>query len=220
MHLLTCLIANNNSDVPQEARMKTKLSGIQIRSTKESHFRVPPVLMCIGALILILQTQISFADTAAEIDRNVNSALQKLYDINPTARKLSSSAKGIMVFPNIIKGGLVIGGQYGVGSLTIHGTTSGYYQTVAASYGLQIGAQSFGYAMFFMTDKGLNYLKSSKGWEVGIGPSVVVVDEGLAKSLTTSTAKEDIYVFFFNQKGLMAGLGVQGSKISRYTPSK
>jgi lipid-binding SYLF domain-containing protein len=72
--------------------------------------------------------------------------------------------------------------------------------------------------MFFMTDGALEYLKNSKGWEVGVGPSVVVVDEGVARSLTTSTAKESIYVFFFGQKGLMAGLGVQGSKISQIHP--
>jgi lipid-binding SYLF domain-containing protein len=80
--------------------------------------------------------------------------------------------------------------------------------------------QSFGYAMFFMTDEALAYLKKSKGWEVGVGPSVVVVDEGIARSLTTTTANEGIYVFFFDQKGLMAGLGIQGTKIKRIEPDE
>jgi lipid-binding SYLF domain-containing protein len=100
----------------------------------------------------------------------------------------------------------------------VGGKTVGYYNTVAASYGLQAGAQSFGYAMFFMTDEALDYLKSSDGWEVGIGPSVVVVDEGVARTLTTTTGKDNIYAFIFNQEGLMAGLGIQGSKISNITP--
>jgi lipid-binding SYLF domain-containing protein len=91
---------------------------------------------------------------------------------------------------------------------------------VAASYGLQAGAQSFGYAMFLMTDEALSYLDKSEGWEVGVGPSVVVMDEGMAKSMTTSTAKEDIYAFIFGQKGLMAGIGLQGSKITRISPDK
>ena len=160
------------------------------------------------------------ADIAAEIDRNADSALQKLYASTPAAKELSKVAKGILVFPDVIKAGLVIGGQYGVGALRVDGKTAGYYKTVAASYGLQAGAQSFGYAMFLMTDSALQYLKNSKGWEVGVGPSVVVADEGLARSLTTSTAKEDIYAFFFGQKGLMAGLGLQGSKISRIEPDK
>jgi lipid-binding SYLF domain-containing protein len=74
--------------------------------------------------------------------------------------------------------------------------------------------------MFFMTDEAVNYMKKSKGWEVGVGPSVVVVDEGMASSLTTTTAKDGIYVFFFDQKGLMAGLGIQGTKIKRIEPNK
>jgi lipid-binding SYLF domain-containing protein len=111
-----------------------------------------------------------------------------------------------------------VGGQYGEGALRVAGRTAGYYKTTAASFGLQAGGQKFGYAMFLMTDGALDYLKSSDGWEVGVGPSVVVVDEGVARSLTTSTAKESIYVFFFGQKGLMAGLGIQGSKISKINP--
>ena len=93
--------------------------------------------------------------------------------------------------------------------------TVGYYKTVAASYGLQIGVQSFGYALFFMTDSSLEYLEESDGWEIGVGPSIVIVDEGFAKSLTTTTGKSDIYAFFFDQKGLMAGAGLQGTKITK-----
>jgi lipid-binding SYLF domain-containing protein len=160
----------------------------------------------------------AFADTAAEIDRDVDSALEKLYATTPSAKELSKVAKGVLVFPDVIKAGLVVGGQYGVGALREGNDTVGYYNTVAASYGLQAGAQSFGYALFFMTDAVLEYLKKSAGWEIGVGPSVTVVDEGIARSLTTTTAKESIYAFFFNQKGLMAGLGLQGSKITRITP--
>jgi len=162
----------------------------------------------------------AYAGSAAEIDRKVASGLETLYAGSPTAKELSTVAKAILVFPDIIKAGLVIGGQYGEGALLEKGQTFGYYNTVAASYGLQVGAQSFGYAMFLMTDDALQYLKKSEGWEIGVGPTVVVVDAGVARSLTTSTAKEDIYAFFFDQKGLMAGLGLQGSKITRINPDK
>jgi lipid-binding SYLF domain-containing protein len=158
------------------------------------------------------------ADSAAEIDRDVDAALQKLYRSSPVAVELSKVAKGVLVYPNVIKAGLIVGGQYGEGALRVDGKTVGYYNTVAASYGLQAGAQSFGYALFFMTDKGLDFLKSSDGWEIGVGPSVVVMDKGKAKSFTTTTAKDDIYAFFFSQEGLMAGLGLQGSKISKIKP--
>jgi lipid-binding SYLF domain-containing protein len=86
---------------------------------------------------------------------------------------------------------------------------------VAGSYGLQAGVQKFGYALFLMNDNALQYLNKSDGWELGVGPSIVIVDKGKAKSLTTMTLKDDVYAFIFDQKGLMAGLGIQGSKITR-----
>lgn len=178
--------------------------------------------LVLATLAILLVNSISVkAETSAEIDRDVDNALAKLYASTPAAKELSKVAEAYLVFPDVIKGGFIVGGQYGVGALRDRdGNTLGYYNTAAASYGLQAGVQSFGYAMFFMTDSALNYLTESSGWEVGVGPSIVVVDEGVAKSLTTSTAKDDIYAFFFSQQGLMAGLGIQGSKISRITPDK
>jgi len=76
-------------------------------------------------------------------------------------------------------------------------------------------AQSFGYVLFLMTDSAVKYLDRSDGWEIGVGPSVVVVDEGIASTLTTTTLKSDVYAFVFDQKGLMAGIGLQGSKITK-----
>src|SRR5215470_3217608 len=131
------------------------------------------------------------------------------------ARTLAAQAKGILIFPSIVKAGFLFGGQYGEGVLLKHGRTAGYYNSVAASYGLQAGVQSFGYAMFFMNDSALAYLDKSEGFEIGVGPSIVVVDAGTAKTLTTTTGRSDVYAFIFSQKGLMAGLGLQGSKISR-----
>ncbi len=171
-------------------------------------------------LFLVLSALPAFAASADEIDREVDAALQQLYRSAPSASSLAKVAKGVLVFPRILKAGLVVGGHYGEGALRQHGHTVGYYRTVAASYGLQIGAQSFGYALFFMTDEALKYLEKSDGWEIGVGPSIVVVDKGMAGSLTTTTAKDAIYAFFFDQKGLMAGLGLQGSKISKIEPKK
>jgi lipid-binding SYLF domain-containing protein len=159
------------------------------------------------------------SSSAAQIDADVDAAMHKLYETTPAARKLAPRAKGILVFPNIVKAGFLVGAQYGSGgALRVKGRTVGYYNSVAASYGLQAGVQSFGYALFFMNKDAMNYLESSDGWEVGVGPSIVVVDEGAARSLTTTTATEDVYAFIFSQEGLMAGLGVQGSKISRIHP--
>lgn len=161
----------------------------------------------------------AMSGTAAEIDRDVDFALQDLYESTPAARELANKAKGILVFPRIVKAGFMVGAQYGRGgALRVRGRTTGYYNSVSASYGMQAGVQAFGYALFFMNDEALNYLERSEGWEIGVGPSIVVVDAGKAKTLTTTTAKDNVYAFIFGQRGLMAGLGLQGSKISRIYP--
>ena len=147
--------------------------------------------------ILLVSCSSAFADSAAEIDRKVDNALQSLYAATPSAKQLASVAKAVLVFPDIVKGGLVVGGQYGEGALLVDGKTRGYFNTVAASYGLHAGVQSFGYAMFFMTDEALENLKNADSWEVGVGLSVVLVDEGIANNLTTTTAKDDVCAFVF-----------------------
>lgn len=160
----------------------------------------------------------AFADSAAEIDTQVKTAMERLYAGSPEALEVSKSAKAVMVFPDVVKAGLGIGGQYGEGALLVNGKTIGYYNTVAASYGLQAGFQTFGYAMFMMNEGALNYVNENNGWEFGSGPTIVVIDDGASGSFTTSSAKEDIYVFFFDQKGLMAGLGLQGTKVTKIDP--
>jgi lipid-binding SYLF domain-containing protein len=124
----------------------------------------------------------------------------------------------VLVFPSVIKAGFIVGAQHDEGTLFARGKTLGYYRTTAASYGLQAGVQKFGYALFFMTDSDLAYLRKSGGWEIGTGPSVVIVDKGMARSFTTTTLKKGVYAFAFGQKGLMAGLGLQGTKITRINP--
>ncbi len=169
------------------------------------------------ALVMLTSTDVrpAVAASAAEINRDVTRTLEKLYADIPEARHLSTRAKGILVFPSIVKAGFLFGAQFGEGAMRRQGKTVGYYNTVAASYGLQAGVQTFGYILFFMTDSALQYLNKSDGFEIGVGPSIVVLDAGTARTLTTTTAQSDMYAFIFDQKGLMAGLGLQGSKISR-----
>ena len=155
------------------------------------------------------------AASAAEINRDAANALQKLYAKSSLAKALSEQAKTILVFPGITKAGFIVGGQYGEGVLLKGGKAIAYYNTVSASYGLQAGIQKYGYVLFFMTDSAQGYLDRSDGWELGVGPSIVVVDVGAATGLSTTTAKSDIYAFFFDQKGLMAGLGLQGTKVTK-----
>jgi len=183
--------------------------------------RVFAVIAAAGCLALAPQASASMVPgktSAAELSRSAQNTLQKLYARVPAAKALGKEAYAVLVFPSVTKAGLGIGGQYGEGTLIKGGKTVAYYNTAGASYGLQIGAQTYGYAMFFMNEAALKHLDKTEGYEVGVGPSVVVVDEGMAKSMTTTTMKNDVYAFIFSQKGLMAGLGVQGNKITRIHP--
>ncbi|MCW3474671.1 lipid-binding SYLF domain-containing protein [Limobrevibacterium gyesilva] len=167
---------------------------------------------------IAMRTTEALAASAREIDQAANRALQTLYSAQPKARDLGTRAKAILVFPKIIKAGLLIGGQGGDGALMVHGRTVGYYNISAASFGLQAGAQTFSYALFFMTDAALKYLTDSEGWAIGSGPSVVVLDKGAAASMTSTTLTQDVYAIPFGQEGLMAGFGLEGSKITRIRP--
>jgi lipid-binding SYLF domain-containing protein len=148
-------------------------------------------------------------------------ALNDLYRRKPAARRLGANAKGILVFPNITKGGLMVGGMGGNGALMRpDGTIRDFYQTAGASYGLQAGIQQYGYALFLMDDSAFRNIDRADGWEVGGSPSLVIVDEGFATSLSNTTLNASTYAFFFNQRGLMGGLGLQGSKITRIRPPR
>lgn len=175
-------------------------------------------LVAMLMIVILAIPQLSIAADAVAIERDSKNALAKLYETTPAAKTLGDKAKAVLVFPSILKAGLIIGGQGGNGVLFVDGKTVAYYNISAASYGLQAGVQEFGYAMFLMTDAARTYMEKSEGWEVGVGPTIVVMDEGAAKSLTTTTLKDDVYAFIFSQKGIMAGIGIQGSKITKFNP--
>jgi lipid-binding SYLF domain-containing protein len=170
----------------------------------------------VAALAAISMGSISVASaaTAEDLDRDSLQALQTLYKAEPVAKTLAQSAKAVLVFPNVIKAGLVFGGSYGEGVLLKGSKVIDYYNSVAGSWGVQVGAQTYGYAVFLMTDDAVSYIEKTKGWEVGVGPTVVVVDEGVAKNISSSSLKNDAYAFIFSQQGLMAGVSIEGTKIS------
>lgn len=152
---------------------------------------------------------------ARKIESASRSALANLYSTNPKAKELGNSAQGILVFPKITKGGLVVGGAWGDGALYQRGEATGYYRSIAASYGLQAGLQQYGYALFLMDDKAMQSLNKTGGWEIGSAPGIAVLDKGWSGSYSTNTLKKGTNAVFFDQKGLMAGLGMQGTKITR-----
>ncbi len=154
------------------------------------------------------------------LDADVHAAIKLLKETNPVAKALGPNARGALVFPNVTKAGFIVGGLYGTGALVKAKQgggyyLDGYYSIAAGSYGLQAGVQSFGYVLLLMTDAAVEQVETSANWDLGVGPSIVVVDAGMAKTLTIATADSDVYSFTFGQKGLMAGLGLQGSKITK-----
>jgi lipid-binding SYLF domain-containing protein len=177
-----------------------------------------PIRALLMALVISLPMAAfapAFAASRSELDASSKKVLNNLLAQVPAAKVAQSKAVAVLVFPSITKAGLGIGGQYGEGVLWRKGKPVGYYNTAGMSWGMQAGAQQYGYAMFFMTEAALKSLDSTEGFEVGVGPSVVVVDSGMAKNVTSSTLTEEIYAFVFAQKGLMAGMGLQGNKITK-----
>jgi lipid-binding SYLF domain-containing protein len=167
----------------------------------------------------VLIPTMALAASASEINRNATQSLTTLYKNTPGAKALADKSVAVLVFPSIVKGGFIIAGQFGDGVLRKNGKAVAYYRSLAASYGFQAGAQVFGYVLFFMDDASVQYLNNSDGWELGTGPSLVVLDEGFGKNLSTTTLQRGVYAFIFNQRGLMGGVGIQGSKITKINPN-
>ncbi|MDX2423061.1 MAG: lipid-binding SYLF domain-containing protein [Amphritea sp.] len=177
--------------------------------------KVISLLLVFMAALPLTIAGTAYAATEDDLNRDAIQALETLYRTSPVALHLSKKAKAVLVFPNVIKAGLIFGGSYGEGVLLRDNKADDYYNSVTGSWGLQAGAQSYGYAVFLMQSSAVKYLKDTKGWEIGVGPTVVVVTEGMAKNLSSSTLKENAYAFIFDQQGLMVGVSIEGTKISR-----
>jgi lipid-binding SYLF domain-containing protein len=205
--------------------------GSETHWTKVQHTNGTQVLHCVavlknmnitttskytaGLLLAAVTLLTTHAVCADDLTSDSRRALQQLVAQNPAAAKLKSKAVAVLVFPDVVKAGFIVGAQGGKGILFVHGQPRGHYRTVAASYGLQAGVQKYGYALFLMNQKAVDWVNNTRGWEIGTGPSVVIVDKGMARSFSTDTLHSGIYAFTFDQQGLMAGLGLQGSKIMR-----
>lgn len=150
-----------------------------------------------------------------EIDDKVNATLSRLSSTIPGSRELVSKARGVLVFPSVLAAGLGIGGEYGEGALRVDGRNVDYYSTASASFGLQIGAQSKAVVFLFMTQEALDKFRNSKGWTAGVDASVAVVKAGVNGDIDLNTATQPVNVFVMTNKGLMANLTVEGTKITK-----
>ncbi|MGD0169426.1 MAG: YSC84-related protein [Smithella sp.] len=172
------------------------------------------LVMCVFAIIGIFSIA-SYAATANEIDATVNASLDRFIKQVNGAQEFLDSAKGVLIIPKVMQGGLVVGAEYGEGALRIGGKTVGYYNIVAGSFGYQIGAQEKDIILVFMSDKVLKKFRNSENWKAGVDAEVTVVKVGADESLNTMKFKQPVVGFVFGQKGLMAGATIEGSKFTK-----
>jgi len=172
------------------------------------------LVMCVFAIIGIFSIA-SYAATANEIDASVNASLNRFVKQVNGAQEFLDSAKGVLIIPKVMQGGLVVGAEYGEGALRIGGKTVGYYNIVAGSFGYQIGAQEKDIILVFMSDKVLKKFRNSENWKAGVDAEVTVVKVGADESLNTMKFKQPVVGFVFGQKGLMAGATIEGSKFTK-----
>jgi lipid-binding SYLF domain-containing protein len=163
----------------------------------------------------VFNSSTTVAATAGEIDINVDAALKHFYNKVGGARAFINASKGVLVFPTVLKAGIGIGGEYGEGALRIGGRTVDYYNTAAASIGLQLGAQAKTVVIVFLQDKALSDFRKSTGWKVGVDGSVALVEIGKGVSLDTVNFKDPVVGFIFNNKGLMFNVTLEGAKITK-----
>jgi lipid-binding SYLF domain-containing protein len=149
------------------------------------------------------------------IDASVDGTMSRLFQTVPGSRELVSKARGVLVFPSVIQAGLIVGGQYGEGSLKVGGSTVGYYSTVSGSFGLTAGAQSKAIIFLFMTQDALDKFRNTDGWSAGGDASVALVKMGANGSIDTTTATAPVEVFVMTNTGLMGDISINGTKVSR-----
>ena len=155
------------------------------------------------------------AASSVEIDSKVDATLKEFYSKVGSGKELAEKAKGILVFPSVLKAGFWIGGQYGEGALRINGKTADYYNVAGASFGFQFGAQSKSIILLFMTTEALSGFRNSSGWEAGVDGSVALATLGAGGTLDTNTLQQPIIGFVFSNKGLMVDVSLKGSKITK-----
>jgi lipid-binding SYLF domain-containing protein len=168
-----------------------------------------------AALALATLVAPAWAKSAGEIDAAAEQTLKQLRETEPVSEKMIKEAKGILVFPQIVKGGFIVGGAGGDGVLLVHGKPDGYYRSASLSFGLQAGLTEYGYVVFLMDEGAMKYLKQSDGWDLGASPNVTILDKSAAAQVSASSVRQGVYVFFLDQKGLFGGLSLEGTKVSK-----
>ena len=192
----------------------SKMINIDLLQMRQTIVSITSRLILVG-LFLLCSTSMAYSETAKEIDVSVDVTLERFDKEVPGGSSFIKKAKGILVFPSVIKVGIGIGGEYGEGALRIGGKTADYYSTMAASIGFQLGAQAKSIVMVFLSGDALKQFRNSDGWKAGVDGSVALISLGMGDSLDTTNVKDPIVAFVFGQKGLMYNLTLEGSKFTK-----
>jgi len=174
--------------------------------------------MLVAILISLFFTQFTLAKTAQQIDKEVDIAIEKFKQEINGGENFLPQVKGYLVFPDVVKAGLIVGGKYGEGALRVEGKTKYYYEMAAASIGFQAGAQKYTMLIAFLSDTALNNFIHSNGWEAGVDGTITVSDWGKSKDLTSYSFEKPIIAFIYGEKGLMASVSVAGTKFRKILP--
>jgi lipid-binding SYLF domain-containing protein len=203
--------------VDTQEPLESEVNPMNARSTERTRraLNAPIVAACLAFMASFLLANVAHAATAKEIDVSVDVALERFHKQVKGGKEFLQSAKGVLVFPRVIKAGFGIGGEYGEGALRIGGNTVDYYNTAAASIGFQLGAQSKTVILVFMQQEALKDFRASSGWEVGVDGSVALITLGAGGSIDTTSIKAPILGFVISQKGLMYNLTLEGSKFTK-----
>lgn len=174
-----------------------------------------PNMIKLGILFILLFTQFTVAQTAQELDAKVDSAIVKFKQEVPGGTNFLPKVKGYLVFPSVIKAGLIVGGKYGEGALRINGETQHYYDMTSASIGLQAGAQEYSMLIAFLSEESLNNFINSNGWEAGVDGTITISDWGKSKDISSMSFEKPIIAFIYGEKGYMASISIAGTKFRR-----
>lgn len=180
-----------------------------------THLRTALAVIFITLLSILGMARVATAASAGEIDTRVNGTLENFAKQVTGGAEFLNKADGVLVFPRVIKGGLIVGGEYGEGALRIGGETMDYYSIASGSLGLQIGGQQYAIVMVFLSTEALQKFRASKGWEAGVDGSVAIAEWGAGTDINSKSFKDPIVGFVMDNKGLMAGVSIEGSKISK-----
>ncbi|PHS71017.1 MAG: hypothetical protein COB23_01815 [Methylophaga sp.] len=172
-------------------------------------------LICLFTVVSITFPMSSHAASATEIDIGVEEALKRFKTEISGGQTFLKKAKAALIFPSVIKAGLVLGGEYGEGALKVDGKTIDYYSTAAASIGFQLGVQSKTIVLLFMTKDALKTFQASEGWKAGVDGSVALIEWGVGEDINTLDIEDPIVGFVFSNKGLMYNLTLEGSKFTK-----